>query len=199
MDILKNKDIKALIDISGEVCVSLYMPTHRTGRQQQQDPIRFRNLVNETKKKLCEIGFRQPDAEKFLYLLNSYFSAGDFWQHQSDGLAVFLSTNFSRTYRLPSSFDELLVISKYFHIKPLLPLLSQDGQFYILAISMNEIRLFWGTREMIDAVDLGDMSTNMQEVLWMDDPEVHLDFHTSASSSGRESLRTAREKQQATM
>lgn len=69
----------------------------------------------------------------------------DFWQHQSDGLAVFLSPGSFRAHRLPSRFDEILVIADKFQIKPLLPLFNRNVKFYILALSMNEVRLFLGT------------------------------------------------------
>ena len=115
----------------------------------------------------------------------------DFWQHQSHGLAIFLSQEYSRNYRLPSKFDELVIVSDNFHIKPLLPILSRDGLFYTLTLSMNKTRLFLGTRDQIDEVDLGDIPTSMQAALQLDDPEKYTDFHTSASSPGRDGKRQA--------
>ena len=38
MDILNPADLKSLIAQQGKWSVSLYMPTHRVGREQQQDP-----------------------------------------------------------------------------------------------------------------------------------------------------------------
>ena len=40
-------DLKALIETEGEWCVSILMPTVRTGTEVQQNPIRFRNLLRE--------------------------------------------------------------------------------------------------------------------------------------------------------
>jgi len=191
MDILKQKDLQALIETSGEWFLSIYMPTHRVGREQQQDPIRFKNLVSKAKEKLLEYDLNRPEVQELMRPAESLLADGDFWQHQSDGLAVFLSPGFSQIYRLPSAFDELVSIGKNFHVKPLLPLLSQNGQFYILALSMNEIRLFLGTRDTIDKVELGEIPTNMQEALAMDDPEKHVDFHTGVGSTGREGKRQA--------
>ena len=191
MDFLKPKDLQELIETSGEWCVSLYMPTHRVGREQQQDPIRLKNLVAGAQEKLLEYGLSRPEVQELMRPAESLLANGDFWQHQSDGLAVFLASKFSQNYRLPFSFDEMMSIGNNFHVKPLLPLLSEDGQFYILALSMNEIRLFLGTRDTIDRVELGDIPTNMQEALWMDDPEKHVDFHTGAGSTGREGKRQA--------
>jgi hypothetical protein len=192
MDILKQTDLKELIETSREWCVSIYMPTHRFGREQQQDPIRFKNLVTRAEEKLLDSGLRRPEVLDLLRPAESLLEDKDFWQHQSDGLAVFLAPNFSQIYRLPSGFDELMVIGDNFQIKPLLPLLAENGQFYILALSLNEIRLFLGTRDTVNAIDLPDVPTSMQEALSMDDPEKHLDFHTGtknpATSGGRPAM-----------
>lgn len=184
MDTFEQKDIKKLIETSGAWCVSLYMPTHRVGREQQQDPIRLKNLVGQAKEKLLEYGVDKTEVREMMQPVKNLSEDTDFWQHQSDGLAVFLSNNFSKTFRLPSSFDELMVVSKNFHVKPLLPLFEGNGQFYILALSLNSIRLFLGNRDFITQVETPDMPTSMEEALYMDDPEEHLDFHTSTRNPG---------------
>lgn len=191
MDILKQADLKPLLETSKKWCISIYMPTHKFGREQQQDPIRFKNLVIKAQNKLLENGLRKPDVQELTQRAEDLLADSDFWQHQSHGLAVFLSPDYSRTYRLPSKFDELVVVANNFHIKPLLPILSKDGNFYILTLSINNIRLFSGARDQIDEVELGDIPTSMQEALWMDDPEKHTEFHTDTSSPGREGKRQA--------
>lgn len=192
MDILKQTNLKELIETSQDWCVSMYMPTHKFGREQQQDPIRFKKLIGQAQEKLLDSGLRRPEVQELLRPAEALLDDDDFWQHQSDGLAVFLSPDFSRIYRLPSRFDQLMVIADNFQIKPLLPLLVENGQFYILAISLNEIRLFLGTRDTVNAVDLPDVPTSMQEALSMDDPEKHLDFHTGtknpSTSGGRPAI-----------
>jgi hypothetical protein len=191
MDILKKTILIGLIETVGEWCVSLYMPTHKFGREQQQNPIRFKNLVAKAEEKLLVSGLRSPEVQVLLRPAEDLLGDKDFWQHQSDGLAVFLSPDFSKIFRLPSKFDELLVIANSFHTKPLLPLLSKDGNFYILALSINHVRLFMGTRYTINEVDLGDIPTNKQEALWMDDPEKHTDFHTGTGSANKSGARQA--------
>jgi len=185
MDIFKQTDLKQLTNISGEWCISIYMPAHRVGREQQQDPIRFRNLVSQANEKLIEYGMRVPDIQTLLAPAEMLLTDHGFWQQQSDGLAVFLSPGANWTYRLPVSFDELIVISRNFHIKPLLPLLNGNGQYYVLALSLDKVRLFLGTRERLVEMDMANVPTSMEAALWMDDPEKHLAAH-STNSSGRE-------------
>ena len=66
MDTLKQTDLEALLETSGEWCISLYMPTHRYGREQQQDTIRFKNLINRTQEELLSSGMRMPEVQELL-------------------------------------------------------------------------------------------------------------------------------------
>ena len=83
-------------------------------------------------------------------------------------------------YRLPLEFEELLVIADRYHLKPLIPLLSKNGHFYVLALSQKQVRLMEGSLLSIDEIDLEDVPTSMREALWFEDPERQLQFHTGS-------------------
>jgi hypothetical protein len=184
MDILKYTDLERLMEKSGEWCISVYMPVHRAGREQQQDPVRLKNLLTRLEEDLLDYGLRRPDVQALLQPAEDLLTAQmDFWQNQSDGLALFLSDDFFETLRLPLKFEELVVVGRNFHLKPVLPLFNINGRFYILAISMDEIRLFLATKDTIEQVELGGVPTNLQEALWMDDPEEFTGFHTRTRSA----------------
>jgi hypothetical protein len=186
MDVLEQNDLQQLLEISGKWCISLYMPAHRIGREQQQDPVRLGNLITQAKGKLLAYGIRRPEGLALMRPAENLLEGqSDFWQHQSDGLAIFLADGFFKVLRLPLIFEELVIVANNFHLKPLLPLLSKDNKFYILAISMDEIRLLLGTDDTVDQVDLGDVPTSMQEALWMDDPEEFTGFHTRTSPTAQ--------------
>ncbi len=182
MDILNPTDIKSLISQQGKWCVSLYIPTHRVGREQQQDPIRLKNLLAEAETKLLSNGLRRPEVEALMRPAEELLWRDDFWRHLSDGLAIFLSNNLSVIYRLPAEFEELVVTANNFHIKPLLPLLGRVGKFYILGLSLNNVRLFQGTPDALSEIAL-NFPTSMDEALWMDEPERYLNLHSSSVST----------------
>ncbi|MBD0390536.1 MAG: hypothetical protein ICV54_29560, partial [Nostoc sp. C3-bin3] len=71
-----------------------------------------------------------------------------------------------------------------FHLKPLMSLLTGDGQFYILALSQNLVRLFQATRFSIREIELEDVPTSIAEALRYDDPEKSLQFHTGTPQGG---------------
>jgi hypothetical protein len=146
MTILTRDDLRTLIRKYDGLCVSIYMPTHRVGREVQQDPIRLKNLLGKAQDRMVAGGVRAPEARELLEPAEKLLHDGLFWQRQSDGLALFVSVEMFHHYRLPFDFEELVVVTDRFHIKPLLPLLSGDGRFYVLALSQSEVRLLQGTR-----------------------------------------------------
>jgi Bacterial archaeo-eukaryotic release factor family 7 len=182
MDLFRNDELKDLAAITGDLCISIYMPAHRVGYEQQQDPLRLKNLLDKTEKSLIEDGMRSPDARALLEAARELLQDHDFWQHQSDGLAVFIDPDGTRTYRLPNNFNELVYIGKQFHIKPLLHMISGDGQFFVLAISQNNVRLLQGTRYTVEAVNLDNVPTSMAEALWFEESERQLQWHTSTQA-----------------
>jgi hypothetical protein len=184
VDILTRDVVNELSQAKGETLVSIYMPTHRVGREMQQDPIRLKNLLSKAETVLEKRGLGKTEIDDLLKPVETLNADGEFWQHQSDGLALFLSANFFKYYRLPIEMDELLVVSERFHLKPLFTLMSNNGQFYVLALSQKDIRLLHGSRFSITQVDLGNVPTSLREALWFDDPEKQLQFHTATSTPG---------------
>jgi hypothetical protein len=70
----------------------------------------------------------------------------------------------------------------HFHIKPLLPLFTSDGQFYILALSQNEVRLLLGTRYSVSEVDIGQVGGSLAEAIPSVNHQMSLQLHTSGST-----------------
>lgn len=178
MDILRQD----FLDSHSDWCVSLFMPTHRAGRETEQDPIRFKNLLREAEERLMDKGLRSAEVQEMIKRPQLLLQDRGFWQRQSDGLAVFFSEDTYRFFRLPMALKELAVVSHRFHVKPLLPILASDGVFYILALSQNQVRLLEGTRHTVDEIDLENVPETLSEALPDGFPEKELQFHTGTPS-----------------
>jgi hypothetical protein len=179
MDLFRNQNLRELLVEPEGKAVSIFIPTHRMGREIQGDPIRLKNLLSQAEDRLIEAGMRRSDALEMLDPAQQLVSDKSYWQKQSDGLAIYLARNDFKYYRLPIEFKSLLVISGRYHIKPLLPMLSWDGQFYILAISLNDIKLYSATRYTLDKIEFEDIPNSLSEALWFEDPEAQLQFRTA--------------------
>ncbi|MGZ8565939.1 MAG: baeRF7 domain-containing protein, partial [Actinomycetota bacterium] len=156
------------------------MPTHRSGPETQQDPIRLKNLIRRAEERLVETGIRQADASEVLRPPRELIEDKAFWRHQSEGLALFLRAGWFRCYRLPLSFEELVVVSDRFHVSALLPLLTGDGHFFVLALSENEARLLAGTRFAVHVVNVPGLPAGVKDALRYDDPQKELGSHAAA-------------------
>ncbi len=184
MDHLTIQVVQALQGRGDGWRVSLYMPAHRAGRDIEQDPIRFKNLLKEAEDRLLEKGMRSPDVRALLEPAQNLLQDPDFWRFQSDGLAAFISAEGVQTYRLPLDFEELVVISDRFHLKPLLPYFARHGHFYILALSQNQVRVLEGTRHTVDEIQVENMPETMAEALQYERFIEQVQFHTRTDNQG---------------
>jgi hypothetical protein len=182
MDLFTRADLRTLMEEREGPCVSLFMSAHRGGAE--EDLIRFRNLLGQAEEQLVAHGLRASEARTFLAPLQSLLADVSFWPNQCDGLAVFLARDSLRVYRLPWAFREELEVGGLFHVVPLLPLLAEDGRFYVLALSQNAVRLFQGTRFIVSPVDLKRVPRNLAEALVTHDRDEVLTFHSRPTSGG---------------
>jgi hypothetical protein len=183
-DFLSLEALCALSEHRRHPSVSIYCPTHAAGDEKQQDRIRFKNLLRQAEVQLGKMGIRTQEIHELLRSGSELLEDTRFWSRQSEGLAVFISPQFFCKYRLPSSVKALVVTTDRFHIKPLLPLFSGDGRFYILALSQNQLRLLEGSRNQVHEVELETVPESLVEALRYDVPERSLQFHTQTPQRG---------------
>jgi Bacterial archaeo-eukaryotic release factor family 3 len=181
MNVLTRNNLNLLMAVHKGPCVSVFMPMHRSGPETQQDPIRLKNLIREAEERLIARGLRTPEAKELLEPAERLLRDGLFRQHQSDGLAMFLSPEVFRYYLLPFVFGELVIVTDRFHIKPLLPLLSGDGRYFVLALSQNKIRLLQSSHYSVSELDVADVPENLAETLRDDDSWKDLHMHSALS------------------
>jgi hypothetical protein len=170
MDILSRGELKTLIDHRSKPAVSFYLPTHRAGAEMQQDPIRLKNLLRHADESPTARSMRHAEFQALLKPVQDLAQDDVFWRGQGDGLAIFLAPEFLRAYRLPMPFPELSVVSDRFHLKPLLPLLTGEGRFCILALSQHSVRLLHATRGRAVEIPLRGAPSNVAEALKFDEP-----------------------------
>ncbi|MFH1258762.1 MAG: hypothetical protein ABII74_02930 [Elusimicrobiota bacterium] len=182
MDLIQKSDLKELIAREKGWCVSIYLSTHRRVTYTLDDQIRFKNMFRQAEGFLLQKGVPKLEVEKMLKPLQAVLGDTLFFQHQGDGLAFFLSAETLVYYRLPLVFEELVVVSNHFHLKPLLPIVMDDGQFYVLAISQNKVRLLQSSRYSCQEIKVKGMPESLAETIQHDIYEPHLQFHSGVSS-----------------
>jgi hypothetical protein len=97
MNLFTIDELTTLTTASNSTSISIYAPMERLGIETKQNPIRLKNLVRQAEEKLLALGLGGQDAKELLQPIHE-LDTYHFWQHQSDGLAIFLSPSQFRYY-----------------------------------------------------------------------------------------------------
>jgi hypothetical protein len=170
------EELKALVQEEIPPCVSIYVPSTLREGQLWQEPIYLKNALQEAEQRMLAMDMRRPDVEAMLAPARGLLNDGSFWAIPHQGLALFVSMSPS-AYRyytddsIAIEFEPTVVVGNHFYVTPLLPLLTGDGQFYVLALSQNHVGLLKGTRDTIQPVSTSGVPENIHEALGEEIPE----------------------------
>ena len=165
MDSFGASELRRLIEVRTGPCVSIFLPTHAASEQGQQDTVRLKNLLQHAEQQLADGWMRAVESRNLLQPARNLLEDRDFWDSRSHGLAVFLAPGVFQSYRLPRPFDEFATVRQRFHVKPVLPLVTDGHQFFVLALSQNRIRLLLVSKYSVENVEVPGLPTNLDEAL----------------------------------
>lgn len=178
MPTFERDDLHRLLEAHETPCVSLYMPTHRHPPENEQDPIRFRNLLREAERRLAS---HEPPASGLLQPVSELAEA-EAWREPRNGLAVFRSPDVLAHYSIPESVEERVVVGDRFHVRPLLHALQRRDRYYVLALSQNATRLYEGTPSGLSRIEAG-LPSSLEDALGSEHDPPFLNAHATARGS----------------
>lgn len=172
IDLLTGESVRELATTGEGPRVSISMPTYRHGPDTLQGPVRLRQLLDEAEQRLRQHhGLDQAASDELLAPARELMRDDDFWQHQAEGLVIYLAPDRHHRYRVPAELPEGVVVGQAFRLRPLVPLLDGDGTFHILSLSQEELRLYEASRLSIRELELDGMPTSIHEAIAQDDPD----------------------------
>jgi hypothetical protein len=141
VDIPTLSELRALVAVRGDACVSVYVSTTPQTQHVGGSRIALGNLVKDAVSQLDAAGFDKRRRA----LLEEAFSAlaadDDFWRLQARSLAVLATPDAIRTYRLATSVPDFAEVADRFHIKPLLRAVAFPQHAFALLLSEGAVRL----------------------------------------------------------
>ncbi|MCB0034170.1 MAG: hypothetical protein KDE51_09130 [Anaerolineales bacterium] len=185
MNKLTQNQITNLLESMSEadMVVSLYMPMETVGRETRGNSIRLKNRLTAAREQLETAGMDHREIDTLLEEAMRFEQDREFLEHQSEGLVVFVTREQTKYLKVPISFEPLTVVGPRPHIKPLLDYFANDSQYFVLALSQNQVRLFRGSRYHIEPIEVEEMPQGLEEALRYDDPEARLQLHTTPQTS----------------
>lgn len=152
MDLFNREELRRLAEQEGAPCISLYMPTYRYESEWTQNTTRFKNMLTEARDQLREQEYREEQIDDILSEARSQLDQPSYWRGMSDGLAVFITEETTEFFRLPLSFDQVAIVGKRFHLKPLFPIIAANNRYYALSLGPSGVRLYQGTHYAMSEV-----------------------------------------------
>ena len=162
IDIPTLAEFKALAQIKGETCVSLYLPTSHLGTDAKFNRTAFNDLAREALSQLKEAGIDKKKIslfeERFEHLAGPEQDVQDedkirklqrakpdpieeFWHYQANGLAVLATPDMMRTFRLPDRPRPLAEVADRLHLTPLIRAMTSPHDVFVLALAEESVRL----------------------------------------------------------
>ncbi len=143
-------------------CVSIYFPSHRRKTDSRSDSILYRNLCREVEKMLTRDETSEVSRE-----ISHRLRALDepaFWEHGSEGTAVFAAPDYFAAYRLPVEFPQLEVVGGSFHTKPVIRYLQSGTGYWLLVVSLHGVTLYDGWRKALQPVPLNGVPSSVEDI-----------------------------------
>lgn len=188
MALITKKEIADLHDVNQENCISIFIPTHRAGKKvlQKEDTLALKNELKAVKNKLDGKGIHTIDIQEMTPPVQRLIDDPLFWREQSDGLAVFIADGFSKEYTLPVHFKAFNYLSNAFYLKPLLPMFTGDGHFYLLMLERRNVKLYECTQHSFTEIEIDDLiPASKRDRVGFDYEEKNLQFRTLQGASGQ--------------
>src|SRR3984893_18412348 len=162
IDIPTLEEFKALAQIKGEVCISVYLPVSPLIENIRANRIAFRDLASQALAQLRETGVDKrkivdfeerfdhlaglerdvQDEDKIRKLQRAKPDSFDtFWHYQAHGLAVLSTPGLMRMFRLPNSPKPLAEVADRLHLTPLIRAMTAPHDIFVLALAEESVRL----------------------------------------------------------
>jgi hypothetical protein len=141
IDLPTRADILRLTEVRAHPAVTIYLATTPVTQSAQADRIALKNLASEAVAQLTAADTPKRAIWPIEAALAEIHDDDGFWAHQANALAIFITPETVRTYRLPSKLQSAVHVSDRFHIKPLLRAVTFPHDAYVLAIGMGALRL----------------------------------------------------------
>lgn len=176
--------LRELLQGGERPCISLYQPTHRCHPDNQQDPIRYRNLLRHMESSLKE-QYPSREVRPLLSRFEPLARNEQFWNHRTEGLAMFCAPQRFEVFELQRPVTELLVVANTFHIKPLIRVLQSADRFQILCLDRHTAALYEGNRYVLDPVELTAVPATITDALGEELTEPHLTVASYGLGAGK--------------
>lgn len=121
--------------------MSIYLRTTPVTQETKGDRIELKNLAKQAVHQLQAAEKDKRAVATVAEQLDDLVDDDEFWRFQANSLAIFVTPENARTFRVPNALKPMVVVSDRFHVKPLLRAVSFPQACYVLALAQRSVRV----------------------------------------------------------
>lgn len=151
--------VQEMLEAKDGKLISLYMTTYRVAPDSGQNPIRFKNMASELKKKITDF----EHEEEILELLEDFQNNHELWEHTKDGFMLLISKAGYYQEHLRHDPGEKLTLGDSFNLLPYYKdqTLLENG--YVLDLSKDRFEIYKLDGKELEEVDV-DAKKHFEEL-----------------------------------
>ena len=178
-----NSTFEKLAASTGFPRISIYMPTHPTFPDWEQDPIRLDNCLKRAANELAEAGLGSTAIDALLKDARGRSKDDPFWRYQDRGLAVFIEEGNTEWVKLPGEPKELTIVAGTYHVRPMIHLLRDRGGFHVLSVSRGGAHFYNGSKDGLDEIKVEGLPNGVGEIRGETDFDADVGYHSRGRGS----------------
>lgn len=172
-------------------CVSIYLENPGAG-DTYQAPVRLSQLLARAESELEATPTEGVDAGELLAPVRVLLEEAWPWKgSEVSMLALFAAPDFFRQVAGRFTGTEEAVVGSRFRLRPLFSLLAVPERYYVLALSLNQVRLVEATPRAARRLPLGEMEQGFVEAMGYDEFYSELQAHSAGARGGGGTRRAA--------
>lgn len=130
-----------LISEKGNICISMFIATHRLSRERMQNATLVTKAIQKAKQILVQNNI-QEDVREALQTKLALIAKNIDYIRLQEVLAIFVSENLSVVDSYPVKLKENVIVGKRFALKEIYYLAQYSQPYYLLALSKKRVPLF---------------------------------------------------------
>lgn len=134
-------EFRSLNKRRADACISIYLPTTPITQDIEASRIELGNLASAAISQLEEAGFDKRRLWPIGEQLDDLLDDDEFWRFQAHSLAIFVTPDDLRTFRLANRLPAQVEVADRFLLKPLLRAITFPHDALVLQLSENNVRL----------------------------------------------------------
>jgi hypothetical protein len=158
---LLNEELPNMQKEKGKICISIIVPTHRLSPERRVDKPEVEKAL-ENARQFLRFKYEESEIKPLLQALDELYKDIDF-NHNSDGLGLYVSPNIKLLVQFPFPVQEKVMVGDNFELRDLIYKINYATPYFALLLTEKEIRLFEGRWDTLKEIKDKNFPKKYQE------------------------------------